>query len=329
MSSSLEPTVEVHLTAEELRDSMARDAAEGLARPPRWIPATWFYDEVGSKLFDEITRLPEYYPTRTERTILETAMPRIAAGLGPRMLVEIGSGASDKTVLVIEALSNSLERFVAFDVSEPTLRQGLTSLGSRFPDLALHGVVGDFRRHLPVVLDNLSATGSPRIVMFLGGTIGNLNPAERAEFLGVVASRLGADDRLLVGTDLVKDPARLVAAYNDAAGVTAAFNRNVLSVLNSELDGDADPDDFEHVAVWNAEESRIEMRLRATHDVSFRLQAIDLDVSFAAGEELLTEICCKFTPAGLAAELEAAGLVVDEEFRDPAGDFQVTLARPA
>jgi L-histidine N-alpha-methyltransferase len=324
-----DPTVEVHLSPEELRASMARDAVAGLAHPPRWIPATWFYDEVGSKLFDEITRLPEYYPTRTERAILTTAMPRIATMVAPSTLVEIGSGASDKTALVLDGLAATLRTFVAFDVSEPTLSHGLTKLQSSFPQLRLHGVVGDFRRHLPLLLDSAAAADSPRIVMFLGGTIGNLNRGERAEFLGVVASRLGPDDRLLLGTDLVKDPARLVAAYHDAAGVTAAFNRNVLEVLNHELDGDADPNDFEHVAVWNASASRIEMRLRAVRPTSFRLRAVELEVSFAEGEELLTEICCKFTPTGLAAELQAAGLVVAEEFRDPARDFQVTLARPA
>ncbi len=321
-------TVEVHLDAADLHDQLCRDARVGLTAADKWIPATWFYDEVGCDLFDQICELPEYYPTRTERSILTEHADDIARLSGAETLVELGSGTSEKTALLIDALSGrgTLQAFVPFDVAAPVLREATRRLALAHPGVAVHGVVGDFRRHLPELL--AATAGERRLVVFLGGTIGNLNRAERRTFYATLAAGLTPDDTLLVGTDLVKAPERLVAAYDDAAGMTARFNLNVLKVLNSELDGDFRLDDFDHVARWNADLHRIEMRLRARRDLRVRLAAIDLSVEFARGEELLSEISCKFTPAGVAEEFRDGGFEPVAAWCDPAGDFQLTLGRP-
>jgi L-histidine N-alpha-methyltransferase len=317
-------TVEAHIGPDDRRRAMEHDVRSGLTAPAKHLPPVWFYDERGSILFDEITRLPEYYPTRAEREILERHADDIVATAGARTLVELGSGTSEKTRLLLDAMQRAglLERMVPFDVSEEVLTAAAADIASTY-GCEVHAVVGDFHRHLGTIPP---APGG-RLVAFLGSTIGNLDPAQRARFLADLASVTGPDDHLLLGTDLVKDPARLVAAYDDAAGVTAEFNRNVLAVLNAELDGDLDPSAFEHVALWNAQDSWIEMRLRAAKPMSARLAALDLDVTFRAGEELHTEISSKFRREQVGGELAAAGFEVVEGWTDGAGDFLLTLAR--
>lgn len=317
-------TIEVHLTAADLDQALRADVARGLTSIPKHLPPKWFYDDRGSQLFDEITRLPEYYPTRCETEILEREASAIAARTGARTLLELGSGTSTKTTLLLDALAahGTLERIVPFDVCEPVLREAAPALAARY-GVDVHAVVGDFERHL----DRLPTDGAT-LVAFLGGTIGNLRPAARAEFLRTLAARMQPGDRLLLGTDLVKDPARLVAAYDDAAGVTAEFNRNVLHVLNRELDADFRPEELDHVALWNEAEAWIEMHLEARTAHRVRLAALGLEVGLAAGERIHTEISAKLTPARVEGELRTAGLVPTEAWTDRGGDFLVTLSRP-
>jgi L-histidine N-alpha-methyltransferase len=316
------PDLLVLLSPGDLRAALERDAREGLTANPKWLPPKYFYDDRGSDLFEEITRLPEYYPTRAERGLLVRHADEIAAAAGAEVLVELGSGSSEKTRLLLDALDRAdrLAAYVPVDVSPGALTGALLALAAERPGLPVAGVVADFERHL----GDLPRPGR-RLVAFLGGTIGNLQPAERSRFLTAVAAALAPGECLLVGVDLVKDVDRLVAAYDDAQGVTAEFNKNVLSVLNRELGGDFDPSAFEHVAVWDADQEWIEMRLRATRAMTPRLTELDLDVPFAAGEELRTEISAKFRRPGIEAELDAAGF-------DPAGwwtddDFALVLAR--
>ena len=325
MTAVLPVTVDVHLDAAEWSTHLAAETARGLRSTPPWTPPVWFYDDVGSLLFDEITRLPEYYPTRAERSILQDHAADIARRSGAETLVELGSGTSDKTRLLLDALdgAGSLRRFVPFDVSEAVLRDAATAIAAEHPGLEVHAVVGDFHRHLGAI-----PRVGRRLVAFLGGTIGNLDPAQRARFLFDIDAMLDPGDAFLLGTDLVKDPARLLAAYDDAAGVTAAFDRNALAVMNRELGADFDPEAFDHRSHWDAEQAWIEMHLVARSPQLVRVEALDLEVRFAAGEHLRTEISAKFTPDRLRAELWEAGLVVQEQWTDPAGDFLLTLAAP-
>jgi L-histidine Nalpha-methyltransferase len=302
------------------------DARTGLTESPKVLPPKWFYDEEGCRLFDEITRLPEYYPTRTERAILARHAGDIAARTSADTLVELGSGTSEKTRLLLDALSahGSLRRFVPFDVSEPTLRGAASAIELEYPGVDVHAVVGDFERHL----DRLPGGGT-RLVAFLGSTIGNLDPNGRARFYRSIAAGLAPDDALLLGTDLVKDPRRLEAAYDDSAGVTAAFNRNVLSVLNRELAADFAPERFAHLARWNSAEEWIEMRLRSQGAQTVPVRELDLQVEFADGEEMRTEISAKFRRERVEAELAAAGLALAAWWTDPDGDFALSLSVPA
>jgi L-histidine Nalpha-methyltransferase len=302
------------------------DARSGLTASPKVLPPKWFYDEEGCRLFDEITRLPEYYPTRTERAILDARAGDVAARTSADTLVELGSGTSEKTRLLLDALSaqGSLRRFVPFDVSEPTLRDAAAAIEVEYPGVDVHAVVGDFERHL----DRLPVGGT-RLVAFLGSTIGNLDPAGRARFYRSIAAGFAPGDALLLGTDLVKDTARLEAAYDDAAGVTAAFNRNVLAVLNRELAADFAPERFAHVARWNPGEDWIEMRLRSQITQTVRVEELELEVEFAAGEEMRTEISAKFRRERVEAELTAAGLALTAWWTDPAGDFALSLSTPS
>jgi dimethylhistidine N-methyltransferase len=316
-------TVDVHLDADAFDAELRREARLGLTDHPRWLAPTWLYDERGSELFDAITRLPEYYPTRTERSILAAHAGEIAALSGADTLVELGSGTSEKTRLLLDAFAATgrLRRFVPFDVAESTLLEAATSIADAHPGLEVVAVVGDFRQHLPAI-----PTAGTRLFAFLGGTIGNFPPAERAEFLAALATSMHPDDTLLLGTDLVKDPARLVAAYDDAAGVTAEFDRNVLAVLNRRLGADFDLARFTHRAVWNAEQEWIEMRLVSDGEQEVTVPALDLTLHLADGEELRTEISAKFRRDGVDAELRAAGLQPRRWWTDPAGDFALTLA---
>jgi len=315
-------TVDVHLAPDDRQASMARDARAGLAGRPKTLPPVWFYDERGSLLFDQITRLPEYYLTRAERTILAAHATEIVAGSDT--LVELGSGTSDKTHALLGAMASTgaLRRFVPFDVSEEVLRSAASEINQTY-DIDVWAVVGDFHHHLDQI-----PTDGRRLVAFLGSTIGNLTPAERHRFLAELAATMGPGDTLLLGSDLVKDVDRLRRAYDDEAGVTAAFNRNVLRVLNAELGADFDPDAFDHVAHWNRDERWIEMRLRARRQLTVAVRDLDLDVHFEEGEDLRTEISAKFTPDQVAGELAASGFTVQERWTDPDGDFLLTRARP-
>jgi dimethylhistidine N-methyltransferase len=313
-----------HLSSEDAGAALRADVLLGLTSSPKSLPPRWFYDERGSALFDQITRLPEYYPTRVERALLRASAPEIAAVSGADVLVELGSGTSEKTRLLLDALraGGRLRRFVPFDVDASVLRAAADSVTAEYPGIEVHPVVGDFTRHLT----ELPRSGR-RLVAFLGSTIGNLEPGPRAEFLAALSATLHPGDSFLLGTDLVKDPVRLVRAYDDAAGVTAAFNRNVLAVLNRELGADFQPDSFEHVALWDARREWIEMRLRSRTDQCVQIPALDLQVLFAAGEDIRTEVSAKFRRRGVAAELAAAGLSMTHWWSDPGGDFGLSLAR--
>ncbi|WEV29407.1 L-histidine N(alpha)-methyltransferase [Streptomyces sp. 71268] len=302
--------------------ALRADVSAGLTAESKWLPPKWFYDARGSELFEEITQLPEYYPTRAEREILAARAPAIAAATGARTLVELGSGSSEKTRLLLDALPD-LAAYVPVDVSGSALELAGHALLAERPGLTVHALVADFQQVLA-----LPKTPGPRLLVFLGGTIGNLLPAERARFLSAMRALLAPGDALLLGTDLVKEEETLLAAYDDAAGVTAEFNKNVLSVLNRELGADFDPADFAHVAHWDREREWIEMRLRATSALTVKIPALDLAVSFAAGEELRTEVSAKFRRAGVAAELSAAGLDLRNWWTDGAERFALSLATP-
>ena len=316
--------VDVHLTPADLRDALRLDADRGLRATPKDIPPKWFYDTRGSQLFDDITRLPEYYPTRCERAILVAHASEIATVTAADTLVELGSGTSEKTRILLDALRDggTIKRFVPFDVSEQTLRDAATAVNLDYPAVGVHAVVGDFEHHLGTI-----PGGGRRLVAFLGGTIGNLEPPRRAEFLAEVAAGLGPDDFLLLGLDLVKDIDRLEAAYDDSQGVTAAFNKNVLAVMNRELDADFDEHRFDHVAVYEKDLGQIEMRLRALDAHTVQVRALGLTVWFDAGEEMRTEVSTKFTPEQVEGELERAGLQLARWWTDPDGDFALLLAR--
>ncbi|WP_068923318.1 L-histidine N(alpha)-methyltransferase [Planobispora rosea] len=312
-----------HLDRDYLRQALEHDVRAGLTATPKQLPPKWFYDATGSELFTQITRLPEYYPTRRELAILRERAADIAAACGADTLVELGSGTSEKTVLLLDALTaaGTLRAYTPVDVDALTLAEAARRITARSPGLTVRAVCADFEHHL-----GLLPRAGRRMVAFLGGTIGNLDPAARAIFLKDLRATLRPGDTFLLGADLVKDTARLVAAYDDAAGVTAAFNRNVLHVINRELEADFAPDAFEHVALYDERHDWIEMRLRATRDMRIRVGGLDLSVSFAAGEEMRTEISAKFRPDGLRDELAAAGFATLRQYTDPTGDFSLTLA---
>ena len=319
------PSMDVHLSADDLRGALENDVRTGLTAEHKWLPPVWFYDDHGSQLFDEITRLPEYYLTRAERKLLEDHAPEIAAAAEADTLVELGAGTCDKSRVLLDAMeaTGSLRRYIPLDVSDGTLWTAATTLADEYPGLLVHAVVGDFHLHM----DQVPSEGR-RLVAFLGSTIGNLTPDQRSRFLFDLDCMMAHGDRLLLGTDLVKDRARLLDAYDDAQGVTAAFNRNVLHVLNRELHASFDPDRFAHVALWNEEAKRIEMRLRSLSDQTVSIADLAIDITFATGEDLLTEISSKFTRQGVQDELYAAGFLVDSMWEAPGGDFLLTLARP-
>ncbi|HEU5475235.1 MAG TPA: L-histidine N(alpha)-methyltransferase [Actinophytocola sp.] len=316
--------MEVHLPEDHAARSLAADARSGLTATPKSLPPKWFYDAEGSELFERITRLDEYYPTRAEREVLDERAGEIARLTAAHTLVELGSGSSEKTRLLLDALRHNemLRQIVALDVSETALRDATAALHTEYGSAQVHGVVGDFTEHL-----GLLPGEPPRLVAFLGGTVGNLLPDERAKFLRAVRDVLEPGEWLLLGTDLVKDPDVLVRAYDDAAGVTAEFNRNVLRVLNRELGADFDLDAFTHVALWDPVNEWIEMRLRATRAMRVRVPALDLEVDFDRGEELRTEISAKFRRETVADELAAAGFTMERWWTDSANRFGVSLSR--
>lgn len=312
-----------HLKADSAYEALRRDVLLGLRKTPKVLPSKWFYDSVGGELFDRITRLPEYYPARAEAQILSARSAEVASASAANSLVELGSGTSTKSRMLLDALreTGALRQYVPFDVDARTLKTSAAAIGIQYPDLEIHAICGDFEEHL----GQIPADGR-RLFAFLGSTIGNFTAGPRAEFLTTLATAMRTGDSLLLGTDLVKDPDRLVRAYDDAAGITARFNRNVLAVINRELDADFDLDAYTHVARWNAAAERIEMWLRTVDPQRVHVGALDLTVEFAAGEQMLTEVSCKFRPDGVAAELAAAGLRRTRWWTDDDGDFGVALA---
>jgi L-histidine N-alpha-methyltransferase len=323
-----EPRVQVLLDEGRSAGALVEQVRRGLATYPRSLPAAWLYDDEGSRLFDEITRLPEYYPTRAERAILVEHAQEIAAACDATTLVELGSGTSEKTRILLDALhdprraAGALRRFVPVDVSHETLRRAATDLAARYPGMEVEAVVGDFTLHL----GDLPRDGR-RMVAFLGSTIGNFHPEERRAFLGALADSLDPGEWLLLGTDLVKDADRLVAAYDDTQGVTERFIRNALVVLGRELGADLDPGAFSYVPFWDPREERMDLRLRAEEPQSVRVPGVGLEFELTTGEEIRVEISTKFRPEGVREELDEAGLTVTQSWTDPAGDFALTLAR--
>jgi L-histidine N-alpha-methyltransferase len=319
--------IEVHsyLAAADER-ALADDVLDGLTRPFKELPPKHFYDARGAELFDRICELPEYYPTRTERAILEARAEEVVELTGAAEIVELGSGTAAKTRILLDAMqeAGTLRRYVPLDVTEQMILETAEALVEEYPGLLVHGIVGDFERHLHHLPDALG----PRLVVFLGGTIGNFTPGSRRRFLRGLAKAMGPDDHLLLGTDLVKDPAMLEAAYDDGEGVTAEFNRNVLHVVNRELDADFDVDAFDHVAFFDREREWIEMRLRAASRQHVHIGALGLDVEFEPREELRTEISAKFTPERLQGDLAAAGLELEHVFLDDDELFALSLSRP-
>ncbi|GAB3244507.1 L-histidine N(alpha)-methyltransferase [Kineosporia babensis] len=319
------------LLPEDFSDSaLRRDVLDGLVDRPKTLPPKWFYDKTGSELFEEITRLPEYYPTRSERAILQANAAGIVSGSGARHLIELGSGSSEKTRVLLDQRPGPGSVYTALDVSESALRQAAEALAVTYPDLVVQAVRADFEQHLATVLgDPLTGRGEGgRLVAFLGGTIGNLEPQERSVLLAGVRAGLDPGDAFLLGADLVKSPQVLLPAYDDAAGVTAAFNLNLLQVLNRRLGADFDASEFAHRAVWNSGQARIEMRLRASRRTSVRFADLDLAVEFGEGEEMRTEISSKFTAERLEEELGQAGFGPDGWWTDPEGRYSLSLWRP-
>jgi L-histidine Nalpha-methyltransferase len=319
------PVLEVYLSDADAADALRRDARIGLSGDPKWLPPRWLYDARGSELFEQITMLPEYYPTRTERELLRRTVAEITALAAADTLVELGSGSSEKTRLLLDALTakSALRRFVPLDVSESALRGAMAAVAQEYPGLAVHGVVGDFTQHLELLP---TAERGRRLVAFLGGTIGNLVPDERAGFFTALHAALDPGELLLLGAGLVTDPAVMVPAYDDAAGVTAEFNLNVLHVLNRELGADFDVEAFDHVAVWDAAHEWIEMRLRARRAMTVRLPGVGMTVHYAEGEEMRTEVSGRFRRDGLGAELLYAGFADQMWWTDPENRFALVLA---
>ena len=325
-SSTSSPVIAVRLTPADLESALAADVRRGLASTPRRIPPRWLYDQVGSELFEQITEIPEYYPTRAETAILQTYAGEIAERCGAKTLIELGPGSSDKTHALIDALLEvgTLQGYVGFDVAETALKQALLALKAAYPGIQVSGVVGDFTSDL-----DLLPADNGRLVALMGGTIGNLDPHERSVFLSAVASRLQPGEGLLLGVDLVKDPARLLAAYDDPEGVTAEFEKNVLAVLNRALGADFDLDRFDYVARWDPSAHEVHMAVRARSPQRVHVPGVGLTLDIAEGEEIHTESSYKFLRESIVAELDAAGFVSMGWWTDPCADFAVVLAQRA
>jgi L-histidine Nalpha-methyltransferase len=307
-----------------LAEQLADDVRRGLTGPHKWLPPVHFYDARGSELFELITQLDEYYPTRAEREILHQHAAELVAAVAPDELVELGSGSSAKTDLLLEAVRRSGgHRYAALEISEAALAGATQRLADVHPWLTVDGYVGDFHSDLAAIPRH-----GRRLLAFLGSTLGNLDPTQREGLLGEVAATLEPTDAFLVGVDLVKSSDVLIPAYDDAQGVTAAFNRNVLHVINRELGGDLPVDSFAHRAVWNAAAERIEMHLVATTDVRAHLAAIELPLRFQAGEHVVTEHSHKFRVAPFRRELAGVGLRIAQVRTDSLDRFAVVLARP-
>jgi len=305
---------------------MAEEVRAGLTASPKVLLPKYFYDERGSWLFEKITELPEYYLTRAERTLLKDVVGRVAEITRPSEIVELGPGSAVKTQALLEAghAVGTLKRYVPVEVSAAMVEHSAERLSDAYPWLQIHAVVGDFERHLEKV-----PPGENRLVALLGSTIGNLTRPQAVDFLGEIRELLDHDGHLLLGTDLVKDRAVLEAAYNDSQGVTADFNRNVLRVINHQLDGDFDPEAFEHVALYNEDDERMEMYLESMRSQKVKIGDLDLEVAFEEGERMRTEVSCKYTRSSVDAILSEAGLSLDEWFTGPDRAFALSLVSPA
>jgi L-histidine Nalpha-methyltransferase len=319
--------IENYLNDEGFFDHMAEDVRSGLSATPKMVPPKYFYDDLGSDLFEQITDQPEYYPMREEGKLLVDIAVELMGKLKPAQVVELGSGSSTKTRALLDAgvADGSLRSYVAFDVSESIVREAGQELEKRYPGIELHGIVGDFQRHL----DRIPAANGQRLVLFLGSTIGNLFRDQRIELLSEIRGIMGPDDYLLLGTDLVKDTSIIVPAYNDAAGVTAEFNRNMLRSINNGLDGDFDPDAFEHEAIFNHDEARIEMHLRPRTKQVALLKSINMEVVVTPDETIWTECSHKFTRDTVSEMLDAAGLRLEGWYAASGNMFGLSLSRPA
>lgn len=317
-------TIEERSKIVDYRAVLAEDVRAGLSRDLKELPPKYFYDGRGSELFEEITRLPEYYQTRTERSILERIAPELARDCRPECLVEIGAGSAAKTRLLLTAMHHegTLRRFVPIDISREILIASAEDVVQEYPGLRVDAVIADFNDGLPE-----GVAGERRLVIFLGGTIGNFPRDDAMRFLRTTAGGMGRDDFFLLGVDLVKEPVRLTAAYNDAAGVTAEFNLNVLDVINRELGGHFDRTKFAHYAFYNPRETQIEMHLASLDEQSVRVDALDMAFDFGRGETILTEISRKFTPASICTLLEQSGMKLVKFYTDPENLFALCLAR--
>lgn len=301
---------------------MREDVTRAFTHRPIVLPPKWLYDDHGSQIFDSITRLPEYYPTEAERTLLVAHAAEIAERTGATTVVELGSGTSDKTRTLLDAFhaTGKLDRFVPFDVSEATLREAAEMLADRYPGLAVEAVAGDFTQHLPHL-----PTGGCRMVAFLGGTLGNFYEEQRRAFLGALGDTLQSGESILLGIDLFKDVNRIIAAYNDDTGVSEAFNKNVLTVINRELGANFDLGAFTYTPLFDPIHSRVDMRLLSLLDQRIRIEDLDLDLDLAANEEIRVEISTKFRPHTIISEVTAAGFDLTELWSDD-GDFGLLLA---
>jgi len=305
---------------------MAAEVRESLSADPPYLPCKYFYDDRGSRLFQQITRLPEYYQTRTEESLLETIGDEVAARVHALELVELGSGSGRKIRLLLDAMARHgrLERCVLFDINERDLEQSVRALGRDYPAAGVRGVIGDFTRGFDGI-----GPGGDRLIAFFGGTIGNVHPRDVPALLARVAALLEDGDGFLLGVDLVKDKRVLEAAYNDAAGVTALFNRNILQVINDRLGADFDPEAFDHVAFYDERNAWIEMRLRARRAQRVRIPGADMELRLPFGGEIRTEISCKYSRESLEAMLPGTGLRLGEWYTDEENRFALALLAPA
>lgn len=313
-----------HLPADFLVEKLRADVRDGLTASPKVLPPKWFYDERGGRLFERITQLPDYYLTRAEREIIDAHAGEIAARVGADTLVELGSGYAEKTRLLLTALADTgtLRRYIPVDVSITALVEAGEALMVEYPTIEVHGVMADFENQL-----DLLPAGGPRLTAFLGGTVGTFEPRERIRFLRGLRDSMDADDWLLLGVDLAKSPDVLVRAYDDDAGITAEFNRNVLRRINRELRANFDADSFDHVAVWDAASEWVEMRLRARRSQDVRVGAIGLVAHIDAGEEIRTEVSAKFRRERIEAELARCQFGVREWWTDELGRFALSLSQ--
>jgi L-histidine Nalpha-methyltransferase len=323
--SATEPRIRIDVLVDEAEGRAELNDATfwSIRRTPKELPAVWLYDERGSRLFEEITRLPEYYPTGSEREILTEQSAEIADLSGARTLIELGAGTSEKTLLLLDALeaAGTLERFVPLDVSEQVLRASAEAIAARYPSIGVHAIVGDFERHLSAI-----PAGERRLIAFLGSTVGNLYPAGRARLFRSIVSALAPGDGFLLGVDLVKDPALIEAAYNDSQGVTERFVRNGLTVVNRALRGDFEQSRFTFESRWDANHEWMDIGFRSRESQTVRLEELETQLAFAEGERLRFEVSTKFRRDGIEAELDTAGLRPSGWWTDHADGFALVLA---